>query len=291
MTFRPPREAFPVLAEKAYLNTGFYGPLPRRALEAMTAAAADEVTHGRVRPSYEVGVYDRRAAVRDRLARLLSTSPLDIALTRSTIEGTNMVVRAMGLGPGDEVLAGDEEHHAFRTALRMSGAEVREVPISGEADAVILERLRAAIGPETRLIALPHVIWSTGQTLPVAEIAGLGVPLLLDGAQSIGAIPVEADALGCDFLVFAGQKWLLGPEGTGGLYVRADWHARLPIAMPSTYGHHVPARGDDRPRDGAQRFEPGGNRQPAPRSRPGRPPSTWPKKQARNDFPMPPAWP
>ena len=72
MTFRPPRDAFPGLAQVAYLNTGFYGPLPRRALDAMTAAMEDEVARGRVRPSYEAGIYELRAAIRKKLANVLS---------------------------------------------------------------------------------------------------------------------------------------------------------------------------------------------------------------------------
>ena len=90
----------------------------------------------------------------------------------------------------------------------------------------VVEKIAAALTRETKLIALSQVIWSSGQTLPGKELAQLGPPLLLDGAQSVGAIAIDVRELGCDFLVFPGQKWLTGPDATGGLYVRRDWIPR-----------------------------------------------------------------
>ena len=98
-----------------------------------------------------------------------------------------------------------------------------------------------------------------GRVLPVGEISRLGPPVFVDGAQSVGAIPTDVTTLGCDFLTFPGQKWALGPDATGGVYIREDWHERLKVALPSFYGHE-PWRGQeiDIPLPGAQRFEPTG---------------------------------
>ena len=83
-----------------------------------------------------------------------------------------------------------------------------------------LAAIEAELSDRTRLVALSHVAWTTGAVLPVAELAGRNFRLLVDGAQSVGAIPVDVRSLGCDFYTVSGQKWLLGPDTTGALYVR-----------------------------------------------------------------------
>jgi L-cysteine/cystine lyase len=78
------------------------------------------------------------------------------------------------------------------------------------------------VSPATRLIACSHVSWATGRVADAAALAATGVPVLLDAAQAIGAIPVDVKALGCSFYAASGQKWLCGPEGSGCLYVHRD---------------------------------------------------------------------
>ena len=92
--------------------------------------------------------------------------------------------------------------------------------------AVPLADLRDAVGPQTRLVACQHVDWTTGAAAP--DLSGLDIPVLLDGAQGVGAIDVDVEALGCDFYAGSGQKWLCGPEGTGMLWVSPAWRERLP---------------------------------------------------------------
>ena len=257
MTGAAVRREFPVLEKTAYLNTGTFGPTPRCAWTAMAGSAEDELMAGRSRLGFHNDTFALRDQIRERLGRLIGAGADEIALTRATTEGTNLLVAALGLGPGDEIVTTASEHHAFRTALYTSGAKVTEVSLAGLQAAEVLNRLADAITPRTRLIALSHVLWTSGQVLPAAEIARLGPPVLLDAAQSVGAIEVNMAELGCHYMAFPGQKWLLGPDATGGLYVRRDCQEDIKIAMPSTYGHYVPPQGDDIPREGATRFDPG----------------------------------
>src|SRR6185437_9638958 len=99
-----------------------------------------------------------------------------------------------------------------------------------------LEALAEAVDPaRTKLVACSHVSWVTGRLAPaaLAEV-GREIPVLLDGAQGVGAVPVDLEALGCAFYAGAGQKWLCGPVGTGMLWVAPAWRDRLP-ALGATY--------------------------------------------------------
>ena len=119
--------------------------------------------------------------------------------------------------------------------------------------AVPAHDLLAAIGPATRMVAVSHVLWTTGLVLPLPEIAAaahaVGATVLIDGAQSGGAIPLDMAATGADFYAASGQKWLLGPQGAGALWVHPRQHERLRPATPSyfTYadGHVGPLRAGD----------------------------------------------
>ncbi len=261
MTPEDLRGAFPVLKTKAYLNTGTYGPLPGAAMNAMSRAAGEDLAEGRCRIGGHQAVHALRDEIRATLAGMIGAQPGDISLARATTEGTNILVNALPLGPDDEIITSDEEHHAFVTSLVSSGAQVKKLALAGQPAEAVVAAIKAAISGKTRLIALSHVIWTTGQVLPAAEICRLGPPVLLDAAQSVGAIPVDVKALDCAAMVFPGQKWLLGPDATGGLYLREDWQQSLRIPLPSSFGHIVPAEGDDIPREGARRFDPG----PVPR--------------------------
>ena len=94
--------------------------------------------------------------------------------------------------------------------------------------------------------------WLTGVVLPVAELAGRGIPLLVDGAQAAGTIPVDVRELGCDFYTVSAQKWLLGPAATGALYVHPDRVEKSRVAFPSYFSWQLP---DYELVEGAGRFE------------------------------------
>jgi L-cysteine/cystine lyase len=227
------RAELPVLEHTAYLNTGTFGPLPRRTVEASARWERRALEEGRAGSAYFEEVGELRAELRRRIGELIGAPPGSLALTSSTTEGCDIVVAGLALGPEDEVVTTDVEHPGLLGALRCSPAGVRVAAVRERAAGEVLAAIRAEVTDRARLIALSHVAWTTGAVLPVAELAGLGVPVLVDGAQSAGAIPVDVGELDCDFFTVSGQKWLLGPDATGALYVRAGWVNRLRLAAPS----------------------------------------------------------
>jgi L-cysteine/cystine lyase len=196
--------------------------------------------------------------VREAVAGLLGASSGSIALTRSTGDGCNIAVASLHLQPEDEIVTTDDEHFGLLGALHVSRARVRVAHIRSWPLEHALEAIRAEITSRTRLIALSHVTWTTGRVLPVRELARQGIPVLVDGAQSAGAIPVDVGELGCDFYTVSGQKWLLGPDGTGALYVRPELIDQLPVPFPSYFSQQsYEETGAFAPAPGAARFEPG----------------------------------
>jgi selenocysteine lyase/cysteine desulfurase len=243
------RGEFPVLQRLAYLNAGTDGPLPARAVRAAAQELEREAEKGRAQAHFE-----RRKELTEELrgayAAELGCGPADVAVTTCTTEGIAVTVGGLGLGRGDEILTSDEEHPGLLGALgaarSLNGVEVREVP---------LPQIAEAVGERTRLIACSHVGWMSGLVAPT-ELAELDVPVLLDGAQGIGAVDVDVQVLGCDAYAGAGQKWLCGPDGTGSLYVTPALRERLAVSRRG-YGNLAdPSAGlDAQPHEDARRFD------------------------------------
>ena len=217
------RAEFPVLARSAYLNAGTDGPLPGVAVRASAHELERELQAGRAASHFkrrgELG-----SELRGAYARALSCDPEHVAITSSTTEGLCQVIAGLELAPGDEIVTSDEEHPGLlgplAAARELRGVSVREVPFAEVANAV---------GPKTRLVACSHVGWMSGSFAPV-ELREVEVPVLLDGAQGVGAVPVDLAELGCDAYAGAGQKWLCGPDGTGMLFVTPALRERLAVA-------------------------------------------------------------
>jgi L-cysteine/cystine lyase len=255
MTFEDARAQYPVLERYAYLNAGTMGPLSLPAAEAMAAHARNDVERGRGGRPYFEAMLSLREGVRERIAALLAVQPDRVALTMSTTDSIHVVLAGLDLTSEDEVVTTDSEHPGLVLPLRTSGASVavanlRDRP-AAEAKQAILDR----VSDRTRLIAVSHVLWTTGHVVPVQELRReTGLPVLVDGAQSAGAIPV--DATGVDFYTVSCQKWLCGPDPLGALYVAEP--DRLGIGLPTYFAQEsYDPDGDFVPKPGAQRFDSG----------------------------------
>ncbi|MDE3024452.1 MAG: aminotransferase class V-fold PLP-dependent enzyme [Acidobacteriota bacterium] len=248
MTFDEARAQFPVLDAKAYLNAGTNGPLARATIEAVNAQNARDLVDGRSGKAYIEEMLELREQVRAGIAGVIGVEPPSLALTDSTTRGCAAVLAGLGLSDGDEVVTTDQEHFGLTGPLHATGARVVVV----EADE---EAIAHAVTPRTKLVATSHILWTTGRRLDVARVReDTGVPILVDGAQSSGAVRVDVGPV--DFYTVSAQKWLCGPEATGALYV-AD-PERLRVTSPSYLSQDAyEASGAFVPKEGAKRFDSG----------------------------------
>ncbi len=261
MTFEEARAEFPVFERLAYLNAGSNGPLARRTAEAMAAHEQADLEQGRGGPAYFERALTLREEVRGRLAALVGVASENLALATSTTNGCNIVLAGLGLGPDDEIVTTDGEHFGLLGALAVSPARVRVARVRELPPEQALEVLLQEVGARTRLLALSHVCWMSGNRFPIDELKEeTGLPVLVDGAQSVGAIPVDASRL--DYYAFSCQKWLCGPDATGGLVVGEP--ESLGLAAPSYLSQErYEPEGDFVARAGAVRFDPGWTPPPA----------------------------
>jgi len=211
------RAQFPVLERLSYLNAGTEGPIPRAAVDSVHARIGVEADGGRCGRPYFEGLLELAARARAGYASVLRCDPSEVALTGSTTDGVNTVIAGLDLRPGDEIVTSDQEHPGLLAPLgrarRRHGVKIRVVPFA---------QIAGEVSSATRLVACSHVSWVGGEVADVAALVSTGVPVLLDAAQALGAVPVDVRALGCDFYAGSGQKWLCGPEGSGALFVRED---------------------------------------------------------------------
>jgi L-cysteine/cystine lyase len=198
----------------------------------MDAVQSQGLTQGRGSMAAFEGSVADETALRESLAALINVPAEKVLLTTSTTEGCNIVINALELGPDDEVVTTDAEHPGLLLPLEASGVKIKKARVTELPASDALEAITAEVTQATRLIALSHVLWLNGHVLPLADIKRVtGLPLLVDGAQSVGAIPVDASV--ADWYTVSGQKWLCGPETTGALYV-AD-HESLKPRMKSYF--------------------------------------------------------
>jgi L-cysteine/cystine lyase len=247
------RAEFPVLEQVAYLNTGTDGPVPRRGYEAAAEQLRWEYEQGRTGKAHFERLTGAGAKLRERLATALGCIEGNVALTRSTTDGVSTALSALRIGRGDEVLTSDEEHPGLlaplEAARRRRGFDVRIVPF---------KELAGEVKVRTRLVACSHVSWVNGQVADTRALKASGASLLYDGAQGLGAVPVNVHDLGCDFYAASGQKWLCGPDGSGCLFVRREVADALDPPWPSYISLSEPARASELlVHEGARRFDMG----------------------------------
>jgi L-cysteine/cystine lyase len=237
------RAALPSLASGIQLNTGSCGPMPVDAVAAMTQLVEYERDIGRADVAYYEELLVRIDEARAAVAAVIGGELDEIALTHATSDGMNLGTWAVDWQPGDVAVTTTHEHagglgplYALRDRL---GVDLRFAAFDGSAsEAEVLAAFDRAIVPGARLVSVSHVLWTTGMVLPVGAIAKLaherGAVVIVDGAQAAGAIPVRVADLGAEMYSVPAQKWLLGPEGMGALWVRREFIA---VAKPTFGGH------------------------------------------------------
>lgn len=246
---------FPVLDRFAYLNAGTFGPMSRATLDAMAARSEFDQTMGRGGKEWFEDVLELRQRARHALATIAGGDDAQIALTHATTDGCNIVLSGLSLGRGDEIVTTNSEHPGLLAPLHATGAVVRVAEVTTRPTSEALHAIVEQVTPRTRLLAVSHVIWTTGQVMPVHELRkATGLPILVDGAQSVGAIEMTVGEL--DYYTVSCQKWLCAPEPTGALYVRDPDSLR--IAFPSYFSQQSIERdGAFVAREGAARFDMG----------------------------------
>ena len=212
------RRNLPLLDEWVYLNTAYMGivaePVLASYLERLVAFERGGTTY---RPEAIAG-YER---AREVVSGLINATPQCITINRNASDGINLIAAGFPLREGDEVVMSAEENQAmvppWLVACERAGAHLRFIPFTANPDS-LSESLRTVVNQSTRLVISSHVSCESGTRAPVEiirEIVGPSVSILVDSAQSVGQIPIDVNALGADFVVSNGHKWLCAPRGTG----------------------------------------------------------------------------
>ncbi len=260
------RQELPATTSHIYLNTGTFGPLPDCVIQAIQERIQDEWQNGRLGAAAFEAMGTIYGNARSSVARLLNAAADEITLTDNTGEGMNIISYGIQWHEGDEVITTNHEHISLLAPLYQLrdryGIVIRIADIGPTAERPVLKAIADLVTPRTRLISISHVTWTTGAVLNISEVAYMGrewgIPVLIDGAQSAGAIPADVKALGVDFYAIPMQKWLCGPDGTGALYVRKD---ALRYVSPTYVGYWSIKHEEGMEwelLESAQRFEVGG---------------------------------
>ena len=254
------RAQLPAVQTTGYFNTGSNGPIPIVAYEAADATARRELQQGRIVPGTYMENRERNRRFAAMAATIFGADDDEIALTHSATEGLGTALMGMSWSPGDEIITTFEEHPGLLLPIALLARRFGVVPRYadiGDGSSGVVEALASRMTSRTRVIAVSHVLWSTGAVLPLREISELAqrheVMVVVDGAQSAGQVPVDLHALGVDAYAMAGQKWLCGPEATGLLYIRRDRFADIAPTF-ARYGQSEPS-GYFIPAQGAMRYE------------------------------------
>jgi selenocysteine lyase/cysteine desulfurase len=244
------RKQFPMPADEAYFNTGTLGACPHPVLDAVVASMKElETTIARYdyrgeHPEYIAG-YRMQVDLRKKAGGVLNATAQEIALVQNATMGINFVANGLQLKPGDEVLLTDQEHPggqgAWDLRAKRQGIVVRKlaIPLPPPDPETMVKVFAEAIGPNTKVIAIPHITSRFGIRMPVREICALArereVFTLIDGAQALGQLRVDVKEIGCDAYAASPHKWLLAPPGNGLLYVRAERGADIWATLASAH--------------------------------------------------------
>jgi len=235
------RQQFLALHHKSYFNFGGQGPMPQGAIAAIQQAHLRIQQQGPFSQAVNSWVETEAAATRGAIATELHTTATTITLTEAVSVGCNIPLWGLTWQPGDHIVLTDCEHPGIVAAINeisrrfgVTHSTVSLLDLPEDADPV--RQIEQHLRPNTRLVVISHVLWNTGQILPLAEIVATchafpanhgPVRVLVDAAQSVGMMPLDLPATGVDFYAFTGHKWWCGPAGLGGLYISPEALADL----------------------------------------------------------------
>ena len=227
------RELCPALLNKTYFNYGGQGPLPTPSLEAIQASWRRIQELGPFTTDVWPFIGAEVSSTRRRLAELCGVAPHRLALSENVTSGCVLPLWGLPFVAGDRLLISDCEHPGVVAACvelaRREGLEIDTLPVQQlrgdqpSTDAGVMDALEQSLTPRTRLVVLSHLLWNTGQIMPITAVAERLAQhpqspyLLVDAAQSFGQIPVQQAAAAADIYAFTGHKWACGPEGLGGV--------------------------------------------------------------------------
>lgn len=227
---------FPSLENKAYFNFGGQGPMPKAAFEAIIAAYEKIQHQGPFCASVNAWLVEEAVATRAAIASEIGASADTITLTENVTTGCNIALWGIDWQGGDRLLLTDCEHPGIiaiaREIARRFQVEIDVCPIQQTLnEGAPVAAIEQALQPRTRLVVLSHLLWNTGQVLPLKAIAQVcharDVFLLADAAQSAGSLVLDLVDSEVDFYAFTGHKWMCGPAGVGALYVRSQQREQL----------------------------------------------------------------
>lgn len=224
------RKMVPAVEQTAYLNTGTCGPMPIVAFEAIKEELEKELSPTRIDSNHFPAIGAAREEVRKVVAAAIKANPEDIAVTHRTTEGMYIGIMGYRWQPGDELILSNIEHPGGMMpsflAKRRYGIRIKvaDIGLGGGDPAKIVKAFEEKITPRTRMIVISHVSYTTGAMLPVKEITEMAhahdVLVVVDAAQTFGALNLDMNDLGVDVYACPGQKWACGPEGTGSVYIK-----------------------------------------------------------------------
>ena len=242
------RDDFPLLKQwvngnpLVYLDNGATSQKPQSVIDAIVRyyTTTNSNVHRGVHTLSQQATEDYEGA-RAKIRRFINAGEdQEIIFTRNTTEGINLVAHSyarQNVGPGDDIIVSNMEHHSnivpWQMVCEERGANLRVVPIDDTGE-LLLDEYEKMLSPRTKLVSITHVSNALGTILPAAQIVRMahahGVPVLLDGAQAVPHMPVDMKELDCDFYVFSGHK-LFGPTGIGILYGKAEHLEAMPPFM------------------------------------------------------------
>ena len=239
------RAEIPASTGNFYFQTGGIGPSPEAVIDHVQERLAFQ-NESPADPRVATDMARIEPDLRAQLGRVFGAGSDEVALTHSTSEGISIVAWSLNWTEGDEVVISNTEHPAnvipWYVLRDRFGIVIREIDLS--AGTHLIDEVRGQLSGRTRMVSISHVSRNNGRTLRTDESAELGALLRsrgvryhLDGAQGPGCVPTDFRALGCDCYSTCGHKWLLGPKGTGALFVRREVLDDVRLSWAGSHSH------------------------------------------------------